>query len=256
MIRSLRSEFVRARRSWPILALAVVLAAISTVVTFAGTAVGPRGGGSDPSATATSALDDADGIVAGLLTAAPLLGLLGLVLWGSSVARDLQTGTIRVLLVTQSRRGVFFAGKLAALFAITALMSIAASIVAVATAFIFAPSQDVATTNWTANAVISASFNTFLGILAWGAIGTVLAVVSRSIAIAIGGGIGYLLLGEKLVGMAWSTADEWLPGGVITNVFNGGGTTAYTQSLLMVLAFISIGWCASFVVITRRDITD
>ncbi len=256
MIRAVRSELVRARRSWPILILAILLAAIATMTTFSGTAQSGSRGGSAPSATATKTLTDPGGIVAGLATVAPLLGLLTLVLWGSSVARDLQTGAIRVLLVTQARRGVYLGGKLIALLALTTTLAISAATVAVGAALILAPSQDTPTAQWSVAAVGSGLFNTIVGMLAWGAIGTVLAATTRSVSVAIAGGLGYLLLGEKLIGVAWRSASDWLPGGVITNVFEGGATTPYVRSLLMVLGLITLAGCVSFAVLLRRDVTD
>ncbi len=263
MIRAIRSELVRVRRSWPMLVVAMVLAAVATATTFSATGggSGSRGGSSTSetataTATAAQALTGSGGIVAGLATVAPILGLLTLVLWGSSVARDFQTGAIRVLLVTQSRRGVYFAGKLIALLALTATLAMAATSVAVGTALLLAPGKDISTTSWTIAAVGSGLFNTLVGMLAWGAIGTVLAAATRSVATAIAGGLGYLVLGEKLIALAWSSASDWLPGGVITNVFNGGGTTPYVQSLLMVLGVVVLAVAASLAVVVRRDVTD
>ena len=258
MIGAFRSELVRLRRAWPIAVIAVLLSVVASLATFSGTAVG-RGGapGSSTAVAATDLLANTGGIVAGIASVAPLLGLLALVFFASSVARDLQTGTIRVLLVTQSRRSVYLAGKLAALTFAIATTAVVAVAVSVGTAFVGAAMNDVSTSAWSLAAVGSALLNTTMAMLGWGALGAVLAMGSRSITVSIAGGIGYLLLGEKLIGQVWSTADRWLPGGVLDAVFGGGtASVSYARSLSLATLYVAAAVVATFVVLVRRDVTD
>ncbi|MFN0153938.1 MAG: ABC transporter permease subunit [Gaiella sp.] len=254
-----RSETVRLRRMWKLLALAAALGVLGTIFAFSGSGVGP-GGRSNESSGATetvAALAAPDGIVAGLGTASTIAGLIALVLWALSLARDLQTGTIRVLLVTQARRDVYLAGKLLALAGATIVMSVLVVASGVGSAYLGAAANDVSTAGWAWSEAGNAVLDVSVGTLGWGALGAALAVLTRSAAAAIGGGIGFLLLGENLLASVWSTAGEWLPGGSIENVFAGGSSdVTYLHSAVLVVAYIAVAIAASALVTVRRDVVD
>ncbi|MCC6225311.1 MAG: hypothetical protein IT195_02740 [Microthrixaceae bacterium] len=261
LLRSFRSELVRLRRLWTLPAAATVFTIVATVVTFSGASPGgppfrgPDGAGAV--GTTADALTASDGIVAGIATAGTLVTLVCLVLWALSVARDLQTGSVRVLLVTEARRLAYLGGKLFALVTATAVTVVASVGASVATALLMAPTQDIATGQWTPRAVWSAAAN--LGVAAglWGTVGATIAMVSRSAAASIAGGLGYLLVGEKLLGLVWDTASSWLPAGTASNVLAGGSDdTSYPQSLVLAALFIVAGLVISLTTLSRRDITD
>lgn len=253
------SEAVRLRRMWKLLALAAGLGVLGTVFAFSGSGTGPGARGSDATDVTAdvAALSEPDGIVAGLGATSTIAGLIALVLWALSVARDLQTGSIRVLLVSQARRGVYLGGKLLALAVATTVMSILVVGTGVASAYVAAAGNDIATGAWAWSEAGTAVLDIGLGTLAWGTIGAALAVLTRSSAAAIGGGIGFLLLGENLVGSVWSTASRWLPGGSIENVFAGGGPDAtFAHSALLTAIYIAAAIATSYAVTSRRDIDD
>lgn len=257
--RALRAEAVRLRRLWLLPALSLALAIAATVLAFSGSGgAGRSGGGSSSSGTESAlGLAEPDGIVAGLDTGATLVGLLTLVLWALSVARDHQTGVIRVLLVTQSRRGVLLAGKLAALGLATALTSCLAVGASTATAYGAAAANGVSTSAWDASLAVQAVLDVSLASLTWGTIGAALATATRSAAAAIAGGIGYLLLGENLIGSVSTSAERWLPGASLDNLLTGGSdAVSYAQSASVVAVTLLIGLAVCTAVTLRRNVTE
>ena len=258
LIRSIRSEAIRLRRSWTLPVAALGLAAVATVFAFSGDGVGPQRN-AEPASTAHTAtsLEAANGIVAGLEIGGTLIALMTLVLWALSVSRDLQSGSIRVLLVTQARRSTYFGGKLLALALTTVAMAVGAVVVSVGVAYLAAAGNDIATDAWAASEVGSALVNTTTSAMLWGAIGGALALASRSAAAAIAGGLGYLLLGENLLGSLWSSASDWLPSGIVDTLLAGGtADVPYSRALTLAIVYVAAAVAVSLAVITRRDVTD
>lgn len=261
--RAVRSELVRLRRMWTLPAAVIAITILATAVSFSGSTPGgpvSQPEGSSSNTASSSAIDElaaADGITTGISTAGTLVALLCLVMWALSIARDLQTGSIRILLVTQARRVVYLGGKLAALAIATIVTSIAAIATSVAVAYIAGPAQGVSTAAWEWNSVGSAMVNLGLTALMWGAIGALLAMLFRSAAAAIATGIGYLLLGERLIALVWNNADSWLPSGVSTALLDGGNdTTSYLHALVLALGYLALCGAVAVTVLQQRDITD
>ncbi len=146
-----------------------------------------------------------------------------------SIAGEYSQGTLRNLLVRQPRRVRLLAGKLLALAGFTTIAIVAAEVVAVATAFALAPSQDVATTAWFTSAgwaALGTGFaNLLLATLGWGLLGALLALLLRSPAPAVGVGLAYAIPFEELVTAAWSSGERWLPGQLLGVLADGGTAT-------------------------------
>ena len=70
--------------------------------------------------------------------------------------------------------------------------------------------------------VLSATVNLYGALLVWGTIGLALATLTRSAGIAIGVGVGYVLLLESVVKAAVSSVGDWLPGTTIAALAAGG----------------------------------
>jgi hypothetical protein len=91
----------------------------------------------------------------------------------------------------------------------------------------------------------------------WGFAGAALAMVTRSASTAITVGIGYLLVGEPLLNLVWSTSSDWLVSGTLTT-FTRGGTVlvSYAQSAILLTMYAAAFVAVTFVVFSHRDITD
>ena len=263
MIRALASESIRFKRtSRSALIAMVAIALLTSVLTIVGFddggGAGPGGGGAGLGAADLSA---AGGNVAAMSFAGTLLGIAALAIFALSVARDYETGTIRLLFVGEPRRAIVMGGKLLALVATVAVgVAIATGVMALS-GFALAPTAGVDTALWTTGdgwwAVWTTLVNTTGATIVWGLIGAALAMATRSAATSITAGVAYLMVGENLLSLVWDSASEWLPAGVLT-AFSAGGTetVSYAQSSWLMAAYAAACLAVTFVVIERRDITD
>jgi ABC-type transport system involved in multi-copper enzyme maturation permease subunit len=265
MLNELRSELVRTRRKGLVLGwlglMALFAVLINSVMFQLGsdaTAPPPTGPGvSFPTATQ---LAGPDGAVAGLASAAGLFGVVTLSFWAIVTATDYNTGLVRLLVSAQPRRWRLLAGKVAALALWTALATVVALVVNVVTAPVAARAAGIDTAAWTRDAAttaLSAWLNLFCALLVWGAIGLVLAVVTRSSAIAISAGVGYVLVVESVVKAAAEDVGDRLPGSTLSALAQGGSTAlSYPAALAAGAAYLFVGIGIAHIVFTRRDITD
>ena len=92
--------------------------------------------------------------------------------------------------------------------------------------------------------------------LVWGVAGVVLAVVTRSSAVAISIGVGYVLVVESVLREMLDSA-SWLLGTTI-NALAAGGTSdlSYSTALGLSVVYVVIGLVIATVVVNRRDVTD
>jgi ABC-type transport system involved in multi-copper enzyme maturation permease subunit len=265
MIRVVRSELLRLRRrsvlfGW--FGLVVMFAVLINFVMFnvvdetgAPPADGP--GVSFPSAAALLA---PEGIVAGLGAAASFFGVVTLAFWALASASDYSTGLVRIIVAAEPRRWRLLLGKWIALAIVTAATCLAALAVNVAVSPVAAQaggfSPDVWGTDMPAVA-LEAVGQLYLSLLVWGSIGLALATLTRSAGVAIGVGVGYVLLVEAVISAVASDIGDWLPGSILTALAQGGNdavslTAASASGGLYVAAAMSAAWFT----FQRRDITD
>ncbi len=265
MLAVVRSELVRLRRprllaAWfGLMAMfAVMINAVMFSVLSSGTTLPPGAPGvSFPDA---AALAGPDGVVAGLSAASTLFGVVTLSFWATLTATDYSSGLVRLLVSAQPHRWRLLAGKVVALAIVTSAATVVATIVNVLVAVPTAGAAGVSTSAWgndPLSAVASAWVNMFAALLVWGVIGLVLAVLTRSSAVAISVGVGYVLLVESIVKMAAGGDTSWLLGSTLTALARGGSPSlAYASAAGLALLYVTIGLGLAAAVFTRRDITD
>ena len=264
MMRAVRSELVRLRRPGYLLGwfgLTAVFAALINVVMFqvssetSGPAEGP--GVSFPT---LDALLGPNGIVSGLGAASSMFGVVALSFWAIAAASDHSTGLIRILVAAEPRRWRLVLGKWVALAAVTAAATMVALVVNLAVAPVAASSAGLEPTDWgtdIAAVALGAALDLYLALLVWGTIGLALAVLTRSAGIAIGVGVGWVLLLEGVIAAAVDEVSDWLPGATIAALATGGSTSiAYGTALALGAAYAGVGMLATLVTSTKRDITD
>ena len=187
-----RSELVRLVRPRLLIGwfgLAAVFAALINVVMFStsGTDAPPAGPGVAFPDAAT--LASPDGLVIGLSAASSMFGIVTLSFWAIVTATDYSSGLIRLMVAAQPRRWKLVVGKVAALAAVSAVATVVATMVNVGIAPVAAEAAGVDTSGWRSvdlpGMVLQAWGNAFLAALVWGVIGLVLAVLTRTSAIAI-----------------------------------------------------------------------
>lgn len=268
IIGATRGELTRLRRRsfvvgwWGITALlAFMITAFSFVAAADGTEI-PSAAPGGSFATGAE-LVGRNGFVLGLGAASTILGVVTLSFWAVATASDYTTGLIRLLVQAQPRRLRLLAGKLIALLCWTAVSATIATVVVVAASPLLAGATGLSTANWESDLsaviglVLGAWANTFLAMLVWGSIGLAIAVVTRSSAIAIGVGLGYVLVIEGLIRLVAPDIADWLPGATLSAIAGGGSAAVeYPMALGLGLAYATIGLIIAGLTVTRRDITE
>lgn len=258
MRRSFRSEWIKLRRRAMLLGGAgsiIGFVVFFTVVTILTSSDGEIEG---PGITLTALVRD-DGLAEALGQTATFLGVVALGIFAIAVASEYSQGTLRNLLVRQPDRRRLLAGKVLALASFAAASVVLAVIVAVAVAPLAALVADVDSDAWYSGsgllALLAAAGNLALAAIGWGLLGTLLAIVLRSPAAAIGVGAAYALPFELILTSVWSGAADWLPGQLLSTLASGGtATTPYLQALVVGLWYVGIAGTVATGLFARRDV--
>ncbi|MDO8363965.1 MAG: ABC transporter permease [Actinomycetota bacterium] len=263
MIAAFRSEWVKlTRRNFAAGSLAALVGfsvAITSVSILRANDTGIRHG---PMGQLTlNKLVAPGGWLAGLGAASTFLGLVTLAIFASNVAGEFTTGTIRSVLTIEPRRLRVLAGKTIALVTFIAAGLVITSAVVAAVAFPLAARQGLDTSAWTTTSALAEGLSTYINVLlscvAWGVFGAMLAMLTRSSAIAIAAGVGYFLLGEQLLlNSLWPSTEEWLPASAMSALAEGGNTSiGFGAALGLVAAYALGAYVLAAATFARRDIT-
>lgn len=265
MMRSLRSELVRLRRRGMLLGwfgLMAVFAVMANTIMFSVVGEGVELPAGAPGVAFPSAaeLASADGLMAGMSAASTMFGIVTLSFWAIGVATDYSTGLIRLLVAAMPERWPLLVGKVAALALLTAVATTVATVVTVGIAPAGAQSAGIDTSAWagsSASTIISTWASAYLALLVWGVIGLAIAYLTRSSAIAISVGAGYVLVVESMLSRLFDTTPDWLLSGTLTAVAQGGSATVSQGTALRWAGlYVALGLGAAAVVLLRRDVTD
>jgi hypothetical protein len=181
-----------------------------------------------------------------------------LALWAIAVATDYSTGLIRIVVQAYPKRVPLLASKIAALAAFTVMAATIAYLVMIFCARPLARLEGISVDHWHADFVshfFKGYFDFTVAMLVWGLIGLMLAVLTRSSAMAIGIGIGFLLVVESLITIVAANAAKYLPGGTLSTLVQGGTHGfPWGAALGVVLLYGVIAAAVSLVVFRTRDI--
>ena len=259
-----RSELVRLARPRMLIGwfgLMAIFAGLINAVMFS--MIGGDAPPAGPGVTFPDAgtLASPDGLVVGLSAAASMFGVVTLSFWAIVTATDYSTGLIRLLVAAQPRRWKLLVGKVTALTAVTALATLVALMVNVGVAPVTAEAAGIGTTSWqTADLpglLAQAWGNAFVAAFVWGVIGLVLAMLTRSSAVAIAVGAGWVLLVESIVAVAFDGGLSWLPGTVLTSLAQGGSESlSHPSAIGLTAGYVILGLGTATAVAIRRDVTD
>ena len=259
------SELTRLRQprllgTWFVLMALFAMLVNTIMVTFV------SGGGSLPPGAPGVAfptlaeMESPSGLMSGLAAASNMFGIVTLSLWAVVTAGDYSSGLIRLLVAAEPRRWRLLAGKVVALVIVTAAATTVAAVVNVFAVLPAAGAASISTAAWGTDliAVIAGAWtNLFLALCVWGVLGLVIAVLTRSAAVAISIGVGYVLVVESLVKMVKDAPSDWLLGTTLGAVASGGtATVAYGTALALAIGYVTLGLILAGVVFIRRDVTD
>ncbi len=204
-------------------------------------------------------LEAPSGVMAGLMAASNLFGIVTLSFWAMFAAQDYSSGLIRLLVAAEPRRWRLLAGKVVALLGVTALATTVAALAnLVAAPMLVAGGISAAAWGTDAVAVLAAAWiQSYLSLVVWGILGLVIAIASRSAMVAVAIGIGYVLVVEPMITLVGDAPTDWLLGSTLHAVASGGtASVAFTSALGLAAVYVVIGLCVATVIFTRRDVTD
>lgn len=259
MRRVLMSELIRLNRPSFFAGGLGGMAAFGAISTFIGfAAAGQTGAGPGQYIPTEAVLAAPDGYTAGLMLAANLVGIIALSFWAIATASDYSTGLIRLLAQAEPRRWRLIVGKVLALSLFTIAGALAATVAAYLAALVCAPVFDISTAAWTDTipTLLEAFRNLALSATVWGAIGLVVALLTRSAGVAIGAGIGYVVVFENMIVSVASDVSDSLLGATLTALAAGGTPTISFESALgLGAAYTAGGILIAVAVMHFREIT-
>jgi ABC-2 type transport system permease protein len=262
MTRSFRAELLKLRRRRIAAAAALGALAFALITTVAVVlSAEPAGGGAPPGrgAPTLESLGGAGGLAESFSTGVSFLGILVLVLFVANFGGEFSQGTFRTLLMRQPHRIGLLAGKMAALLLFAGAVLALAEVLSIAASLALAPGQDVATSSWLtldgAGEAASAYAGALLGVSAWATLGATLAVLLRSVPLALGIGVAWSGPIEHLVSDIWTGAAQWFPGLLLESWAVGGTDDVSAAHAALVLSlYVCAAAAVAALTFRRRDV--
>jgi ABC-2 type transport system permease protein len=261
MIAALRAELVKVLRR-----RVLVVTAVTTAVFAVGSAAiilasaEPAGGPTTGRGVTTTSLSEPGGGTEVFTTAVSFAGTFLFVVFVGVVAIEFSRGTFRTMLLYQPRRLRLLAGKMAGLLLFAAAVLAAAEALTWLAASLIAPTQDIATDSWVSADALGQALVDYGSVLFWvsgyAMLGMTVAVLVRSVPIALAVGIAWAGPFEHLLQDAWEPAQRFFPG-LLLEAFVAGGVpdVSATRALLTVSVYIAAAAAIAGTVFARRDIT-
>lgn len=187
-------------------------------------------------------------------------GLFVLVAFITRLAGEFSHGTLRTVLMKEPRRLRVVLGKVVALVAFMAAVLLVAEALTLLASVSIAPSQDVDTAAWYSLDGFGAAAGDYAaalaGMSAWALYGMTLALLLRSVAIAVGVGVAWAGPLEHLTAESWQAADRWLPS-LQLEALAAGGTNdlSYQRPLLLTAIYVALALAVGLLTLNRRDIS-
>jgi ABC-2 type transport system permease protein len=261
MIAALRGELVKIvrRRVLIVTALTTAVFAVGSAAVVLASAE-PAGGPPSGRGVTVASLSETGGGTEVFTTAVFFAGTFLFVVFVGVVAVEFSRGTFRTMLLYQPRRIRLLAGKMAALLAFAAAVLAATEVLTWAVARLIAPSQDVATDTWLTADALGHALADYGSVLFWvsgyALLGMTLAVLVRSVPVALAIGIAWAGPFEHLLQDAWNPAVRFFPG-LLLEAFVAGGTSevSTTRAFLTLAVYITIAAGLAGTTFARRDIT-
>ncbi|MBA3744693.1 ABC transporter permease [Sporichthya sp.] len=258
MIRALRSELIKLwRRRTVLIALAVttVFAVGSAALLLAGAEPSGPGG---PGLTVAE-LADAGGGTQVFTTSLAFAGFFVLVSFTAAMAAEFSRGNVRTMVLRQPARLKLLAGKLVALLCSAAVLLALAEAFSWTTARVLARGQNVDPSRWTSRDAVGAAVTDYGTVLIWvtgyALLGTALAVVVRSVPVALAIGIAWAGPFEHILADAWDSANAIFPGLLLeTFVAGGRDDVSAGQALATSAAYGLLAATVAGLAFTRRDV--
>jgi ABC-2 type transport system permease protein len=261
MIGAMKAELVKVlrRRVVMVTAVAAILFAVGGAAIVLAAAE-PAGQPVSGRSVTVASLSKSGGGTEVFTTAVSFAGTFLFVVFVGVVAIEFSRGTFRTMLMYQPRRLRLLAGKIIALLAFAAGVLAASEVLTWGAAMLLAPTQEVSTGSWVSADAFGQGIADFGSVLFWvsgyALLGTALAVLVRSVPVALAIGIAWAGPFEHLLQDAWDPAARFFPG-LLLEAFVAGGTSAVsaTRALLTVAVYAALAAVVAGAVFARRDVT-
>ena len=258
VIRAELAMLTRRRVLVTALLASLAFAAITSLATFLA-AVPEDDRPADPGQATLAELAEPAGASEAFEAGAGFLGLLVLVTFAARIAGEFSHGTLRTLLMKEPRRLRVLLGKVIALVAFMALVLLAAVALCFVASAVLAPGQGVDTSAWFGIDGLGEAAGDYAAALggtsAWALYGTALAVILRSVAIAVAVGVAWAGPLEHITAESWKAADRWLPGLQLETIAPGGsGDVSVERALSLTAVYVAVAIAGALLSLVRRDI--
>jgi ABC-2 type transport system permease protein len=188
-------------------------------------------------------------------------GFLVFVTFIALIAGEFSNGTFRANLLRYPHRTRLILGKLTGLLLVAAVALAVAAVISFGVSWLMAPTQDVSTDGWLSAASLAEAIRDYgtvlAGVAGWAVFGTTLAVLFRSIPLALGVGFAWAGPFENIVVESWSPGFRYFPGQVLGSLMRGGTVELGLQrAALTTLVYTALAFAATLILVTRRDVTS
>jgi ABC-type transport system involved in multi-copper enzyme maturation permease subunit len=262
MIRAYRAELARLLRRRVVVgaALVVLVVAVAGAAIVLSSAEPAARVGSDGYSPTVESLSRAGGGTEVFRYVAAFWGTFVFVVFVGLFALDFSRGTYRTMLLRQPDRLRLLAGRMLAFLSVAAGILAAAEVATWIAARVQASGNGISTTAWTGTAALGAALSDFGIVLVWvtgyAVLAMMVAMLVRSLAVALAVGILWAGPLEHLIQNAWSSAPQVFPGLLLEAIGQRGTPrVGMTQALVTLAAYVAVAAVVSAVVFRRRDVT-
>jgi hypothetical protein len=125
---------------------------------------------------------------------------------------------------------------------------------------VIAPTRDVSTADWFSLDSFAAGLRDYAtvmgGVAGWAIFGATLAVIFRSVPLALGVGFAWAGPIENIAVQSWQTGYSVFPGQVLASLIQGGTAELGTsRAALTAILYSGVAAALSLVLLSRRDVT-
>ena len=261
MIRVIQAELLRLvrRRTMAVAAAGCLAFAVIATLTVFSTAQ-EAGVRSRRAGTTVAALAGDGGGTEAFAVGAAFVGFFVFVTVIALMAGEFSGGTFRALLLRNPHRLRLIVGKLAGVLIVAAGAVAFAEAASFTLSLLVAPTKDVSTADWFSAASLGAGLRDYATVLAgvagWAVFGTTLAVVFRSVPVALAVGFAWAGPFENITVDSWDGGYRVFPGQVLASLIQGGtaelglGRATVTAAVYAALAAV-----VTLVLVSHRDVT-
>lgn len=261
MTHIVRAELIRLVRRRTVVGATLAALAFSVVASLSVFASAQETGTfSRRSGTSVAALTGTGGGTEAFAVGASFVGFLVFVTFIALVAGEFSGGTFRALVLRDPHRLRVIVGKLAGILLVAAGVVAVAEVATFAMSLAVAPANDVPTGEWFTLGSLGAAARDYVTVLAgvagWGVFGTTLAVVFRSVPLALGVGFAWAGPFENITIDFWRAGYEWFPGQVLGSLIAGGtAELSLGRAAVTALAYTGVAAFVALRLVSRRDVT-